>query len=149
MKTCDIMVKNILANILLSYFLLIQGLVFQVSQPNIILCFGKDGHIAFELQNEEDHCIRANNVSEIVFGQAGMLNHGVHDNGCTDVDLHFHPASANKTHRESQSSDIAMVSSSSSLTAVISTAPAESRNFQLYPASGQVLASVQATVLLI
>jgi len=138
-----------LLNIGLSFLLILQAMVFQVALPNLVLCFGKDGRIAFELQNEDDHCIRANSVSNIVFGQAGMLNHGVHDNGCTDVDLHFHPASANKTHRENQSDDTALVSASSCLSAMISTNPTESTNFELCTVSGQVLASLQATVLLI
>lgn len=83
-------------NIILSLSLTLQALVFHIALPNLVLCFGDDGHIAFELKGEMNQCAHDNTVSNIIpFLSENEIakTPGV---DCTDIDLHSHPSFADK-----------------------------------------------------
>ena len=68
--------------------------------PNLVLCLGEDGHIAFEWQHERQ-CDHDNVQETILFGNLEEENSEAGEINCTDIDLHFHPSSANITAKTS------------------------------------------------
>jgi hypothetical protein len=88
------MKKNI-SNIL-TCLLFLQTLLFQVDLPDLVLCFGDDGHIAIEKSKKTD-CVREDgtyNLANNIY-RAYDQNHS----DCNDVtlDLHFSDADIQKT----------------------------------------------------
>jgi len=94
------MSRNKIINITLSFVLLLQAAFFQVALPNLVLCFGSDGHISFEWQFEKRLCSQENLVDSIIFSNSENKYAGTPEADCTDVYLHFHPSFAYKNHKK-------------------------------------------------
>lgn len=97
------MSRNKIFNITLSFILILQAAFFQIALPNLILCFGSDGHITFEWQSEEKLCDHENLVDSAMFSNSEKEFTGTPEADCTDIDLHFHPSFANKTQKKNNS----------------------------------------------
>jgi len=50
-------ITNYIAMLLLSMLILAYSTALQFSMPSIVLCFGEDGHIAFEQSDENNQCV--------------------------------------------------------------------------------------------
>lgn len=86
--------------ITLIFVLFLQTIFFQVAIPNLILCFGKDGHIAFEWLPEDDDCTPGNPINHILFSGHEQEYREIPEVDCTDINLHWHPASAEKRQNQ-------------------------------------------------
>ncbi|KAA3616767.1 MAG: hypothetical protein D8M58_17320 [Calditrichaeota bacterium] len=76
--------------VVLAFFVLIQSLLFQVSLPELVLCFGDDGHIALESsERDADHKHDKNHFSDLV----KLFNQNDSDD-CTDINLDWHFSNA-------------------------------------------------------
>lgn len=78
---------------LLATLLFLQSLFFQVDLPQLVLCFGPDGHIALERTSNPANCHENDSVSET----AALLTvpEFGHDQ-CDDVSLDWHFSRAAK-----------------------------------------------------
>ncbi len=99
------MIKKKLLNIILSFSLLLQALVFQVALPNLVLCFGDDGHIAFELLGESSQCDHNDSAHNIIPFQSENEITGILVADCIDIDLHFFPSFAEHTQKKNYFTD--------------------------------------------
>ena len=94
------MTMNKSLNIIISFSMLVQAAVFQVALPNLVLCFGDDGHVAFELQNGSSQCDHNISVSNIFsFHPENELTE-IAGMDCTDIDLHFHLSYTDKIQKK-------------------------------------------------
>jgi len=76
--------------IILALFVLIQSFLFNVSLPELVLCFGEDGHVAIEkasnnsCDHDDEHLTKLENEEKI--------NERHED--CTDLNLDWHFSNA-------------------------------------------------------
>jgi hypothetical protein len=76
--------------IFLSFSLLLQAMVFPIALPNLVLCFGGDGHIAFEVQDETNHCAHNDSDNSNILLRTEYEITGLASTDCTDINLHFY-----------------------------------------------------------
>jgi hypothetical protein len=70
---------------LLSLLLLVYSTVLQFSLPAVVLCFGDDGHIAFEQSELENPCVDTTEHGDYLIGSHENLSH--QDEDCNDIPL--------------------------------------------------------------
>ena len=70
---------------ILSLLLLVYLTVLQFSMPSVVLCFGDDGHIAFEQSEDGYPCTDLNEHGDNPTGRHENLSH--QDEGCNDIPL--------------------------------------------------------------
>jgi len=95
--------SNKILHLIFSLTILLQAALFQVATPNLVLCIGDDGHIAFEWPNDKEHCSHDIELDRLIFSNSENKFAGINETGCTDIDLHFHPSSANKAQKKNHS----------------------------------------------
>ncbi len=71
--------------LLLSLLILVYSSVLQFSMPSVVLCFGDDGHIAFEQSEYEYLCMDSNEHSDHLASSHEHFSH--QDEGCKDIPL--------------------------------------------------------------
>ncbi len=76
---------NNIAITLLSLLILAYSTVLQFSMPSIVLCFGEDGHIAFEQSDENYQCVDINDNANLPVNKCPELSDQKND--CQDVPL--------------------------------------------------------------
>jgi hypothetical protein len=76
--------KKILISIL-SLLLLMYSTVLQFSMPSFVLCFGDDGHIAFEQSEHDFQCIGLDDHDDQLIDNHKDLSH--QNNDCEDLPL--------------------------------------------------------------
>lgn len=81
--------KNKFLKILLSFMILIQSMIFQVSSPDFILCIGDEGHFAVEISTNEHHSNVENHCSNTFFNKITSQHH-FQNNDCIDISLDYH-----------------------------------------------------------
>ena len=91
------MILKKLLNILIGYSILLQAALFQVALPNLVLCFGEDGHIEFEWQSEDSQCAADDLLDSTIFSDSNKDIYKSNEDNCTDINLHFHHSIADKT----------------------------------------------------
>ena len=74
-----------MAMLLLSMLILAYSTILQFSIPSIILCFGEDGHIAFEQSDGNTHCIAVDNNYTLPVNNCKDLTNQKDD--CQDIPL--------------------------------------------------------------
>lgn len=94
------MIIRKILNFGLSFFLTLQAMVFQVALPDVVLCFGDDGHIAFELQGKTNQCDHDDVVSNFIPYLSDEETNEIAGIDCTDIKLHFHTSFANKISKK-------------------------------------------------
>jgi hypothetical protein len=80
---------------ILTYLLFLQSLFFQVDLPELVLCFGDDGHVAIEVTSEAD-CVYDNDTPNTKASAFQVLNEKHDDCNDLKLDLHFSNADVNK-----------------------------------------------------
>lgn len=135
--------------ITLSFVLLLQAIFFQIAMPNLILCFGDDGHIAFEWQTDDDDCTPGNPVIRMMFSKSGQEYRETPELDCTDINLHFHLSSAEKNQSKKHSLTQAKTYVSPKVWISQHHNPFISNKHQYQSSSDQIMEIVQSTVLLI
>lgn len=80
---------------LLTHLLFLQALFFQVDLPDLVLCFGGDGHIAIEVSEETDHNHDDNLSNSAKYFQ--FKDQKPEDCNDLTLDLHFSNAHVNKS----------------------------------------------------
>ena len=80
---------------ILTHLLFIQALFFQVDLPELVLCFGDDGHIAIEATSAAE-CSYDNDGHNTTAGVFQVLNEKHDDCNDLKLDLHFSNADFNK-----------------------------------------------------
>lgn len=88
--------RNLLI-IIVSYAVLLQAALFQVALPNLVLCIGENGHLAFEWQSKDSQCVADDLLNYSIFYDSGEDIYNSEEINCTDINLHFHPSFAGKT----------------------------------------------------
>lgn len=89
---------SVIGNAMLSILVLMQSLVFQLSQPDTVLCIGDNGHITLEQKGTDKHC---NHPSDpFLFDQ--LAGNDFHEDDCMDISLEQHLESADKKHEDIQ-----------------------------------------------
>ena len=83
-------------HIILGLAVFLHALFFQMALPNLVLCFGEDGHLALEWHGGQEVCEHNAFVSTQIFN-FDNFHVKTHDVECSDLNLHFHPAYAFKT----------------------------------------------------
>jgi hypothetical protein len=78
----------------MTFFVLVQALFFQVDLPQLVLCFGDDGHIALE-NSDGVICDHQENVLAKAVKKLQSIS-GRHDD-CKDVVLDWHFSNADLT----------------------------------------------------
>jgi len=81
--------------IILTHFLFLQALLFQVDLPDLVICFGEDGHIALELSKETEHSHDENLSDSAKYFQ--FMDQKSEDCNDLRLDLHFSNANVNKS----------------------------------------------------
>ena len=77
---------------ILTHLLFLQALFFQVDLPELVLCFGEDGHIAIEKAIEKD-CRHDNDKFNIAYKI--LLAFDQKHDACNDLNLDLHFSNAN------------------------------------------------------
>jgi hypothetical protein len=80
--------------VLMTFFILTQALFFQVDLPQLVLCFGDDGHIALE-NSDGVACGHPENLLAKAVKKLQSIS-GRHDD-CKDVILDWHFSNADLT----------------------------------------------------
>jgi len=70
---------------LLSLLILAYSTVLQFSMPSFVLCFGDDGHIAFEQSDENYHCVETDTEDDHPIHKHKNLSH--QEENCQDIPL--------------------------------------------------------------
>ena len=70
---------------LLSVFILAYSTILQFSMPSIVLCFGDDGHIAFEQSDDNYQCVDFGDNKDHPLNKHKNLSH--QENDCHDIPL--------------------------------------------------------------
>lgn len=94
------MSRSKISSIILSFILLLQAAFFQIALPNLVLCFGEDGHISFEWQTDKVECSNENLINKYLFNNIEDEYERTCEEKCTDIDLHFHLSIAEKTQKK-------------------------------------------------
>ncbi len=94
-----ILKKKILHS-LLGFTILLQAAFFQVAMPNLVLCIGDDGHVAFEWRSQNTSGRHKDSVIPNLFSHGKIAQPVAGKIDCTDINLHFHPSQAEKTHNK-------------------------------------------------
>ena len=76
--------KNIAISVL-SVLILVYSTVLQFSMPSVVLCFGDDGHIAFEQSDENNQCVDVDDNITLPVNNSTDLSDQKED--CQDVPL--------------------------------------------------------------
>jgi len=71
--------------LLLSILILAYSIILQFSIPSIVLCFGVDGHIAFEDTGDKFQCVKMEDVNDHPIHKHKNLSHQEDD--CQDLAL--------------------------------------------------------------
>jgi hypothetical protein len=69
----------------LSVSILVYSTILQFSVPSIVLCFGNDGHIAFEQTDDNNECAKNGNDEDYPIHKHKNLSHQEDD--CQDIPL--------------------------------------------------------------
>ena len=80
-------------HIVLSLAVVLQVSLSQVALPNLVLCFGENGHFAFEFREGQEACEHNSLVNLPLLGM-NTIHKRTHDMGCYDINLHIHPSYA-------------------------------------------------------
>jgi len=70
---------------MLSLIILVYSTMLQFSVPSVVLCFGNDGHIAFEQAEDWYPCMDLNKQGDNLIGNHESLSHQEED--CNDIPL--------------------------------------------------------------
>ncbi|MGD9900429.1 MAG: hypothetical protein AB7T22_14990, partial [Calditrichaceae bacterium] len=78
---------KMILQIWLGLLILVQTSLFQIALPELVICFGEDGHVAIERDDCQD-CVHPQNDEE----DAAITRPDNHLNefGCTDLSLDLH-----------------------------------------------------------
>ncbi len=76
---------NNIAISLLSVVILVYSTILQFSMPSIVLCFGDDGHIAFEQSDDNYQCVDFDDNKDHPLNKHKNLSHQEDD--CQDIPL--------------------------------------------------------------
>ena len=95
------MLKRKLLPVLLGFSILLQAAFFQVAIPNLILCIGDNGHIAFEWRSLSAYGQHDDAPLPALFLLTEKKDSSSSELNCTDINLHFHPSRAEKTQKKS------------------------------------------------
>ncbi|HES59123.1 MAG: hypothetical protein JW956_03615 [Calditrichaceae bacterium] len=143
------MVVKTSLKILLSLSLLLQTMVFQVSLPNLVLCFGEDGHIAFEWQDNTNHCAHNSSFSyNFLFETKSEITAKV-GAGCTDINLHFLPSYADSIKKQNQTLTSAAFMALGDINYLKDAMPFNSNQYRKNPQFNPILDAVKNTILII
>lgn len=93
-------------NITLIFALFMQTLFFQVALPSLVLCFGEDGHIAFEWNDTSTQCKFDAPVQQSNFNVEIKDYLEKPETDCTDINLHFHNSLAEKSKNQKYPTNI-------------------------------------------
>ncbi len=94
------MQKRKILHLFLGFSIMLQAAFFQVAMPNLVLCIGEDGHVAFEWhsQNTSDH--HKDSALPNLFIHSKTADSASDKANCKDINLHFHPSQAEKTQNK-------------------------------------------------
>lgn len=81
-------------SIILITLVFAQTLLFQVDLPELVLCFGDDGHVAIEQASDSAH--EHNEIQDISYMDVFQAFNSRHDD-CTDIELDWHFSNADVT----------------------------------------------------
>ncbi len=98
-----------LLHIVLGFTILLQAAFFQIAMPNLVLCIGEDGHIAFEWHSQKGADHHKNRALPNLFAHSEKLKASTNSVNCTDINLHFHPSRAEKTQKQNISKMVSTV----------------------------------------
>jgi hypothetical protein len=90
-------------NIVIIFALLMQILFFQVAIPSLVLCFGEDGHIAFEWKNDTGQYKLEEPIQLTDFNKDVIEKP---ETECTDINLYFYVSFAKKSKNKNYSTII-------------------------------------------
>ncbi len=79
--------------VVLTLAVFLQVSLSQVALPNLVLCFGENGHFAFEFQEKQEACEHSSLVNLPLLGM-DTVHKRTHDMECSDINLHIHPSYA-------------------------------------------------------
>ena len=78
---------------ILPFLVLFQSFLFKVSLPELVLCFGEDGHVALEGSVKDlDHKHKKDHLNELIKIQQ---TYNQKHNDCMDINLDWHFSDAN------------------------------------------------------
>ncbi len=76
-----------ISRVILSYLFFMQSMLFQVSLPDFVLCFGDNGHVAVEAADNKEHCVNEFSSPEAVNFTKIVALPNIPLNVCSDVSL--------------------------------------------------------------
>ncbi len=140
--------KKIL-HIFIGLALLLQALFFQVALPNLVLCFGEDGHLAFEFQVAQESCLHTSVLKNRLFSNAENGHVKNKDAQCTDLYLHFHTSFAHRDFNKQTHQSLNLFFVKPFVSSLLSSGNRmfNARSMIIFPGSFQRL--LQTTILLI
>jgi hypothetical protein len=93
------MIKQKLLPVILGFSVLLQAAFFQVALPNMVLCIGDNGHVAFEWRPLSGHGQHNDAPLPGLFSLIPKEHSVFSEFNCTDINLHFHPSHAERVQK--------------------------------------------------
>ncbi len=81
--------------ILFVFLILIQSMLTQISLPQIVLCLGKDGHVAIETADHREQNPLVAAAADKILIPANYTFHDFSEENCVDISLERHNGDAN------------------------------------------------------
>ncbi len=95
-----------LLHLIFGFTILLQAAFFQIAMPNLVLCIGEDGHVAFEWRLQDSSSHHKDNVLPDLFTHSKKAGSAAANTNCSDINLHLHPSHAEHVQKKSNTSPV-------------------------------------------